>query len=160
MQSTEGTTTHPTSIKKELQHLPTQGSSVNLQQSTWYGPQSTRYGPGRGTYSVGKDSQTISFWRKPSKAIPSHHPAVPRPDTGGPSFKQQRFSNPDAGSRRWHYWHPPRKKRAMPPKWCQRWAESILQRFWNTAWDILTHRNIEKGTQWAWPAPTIAIVLM
>jgi len=76
---------------------------------------------------------------------------------GGTSSK--RFSNQCAGRRLWNYWYPPREKPATLPKWGQWWVEAILQRFWNMAWDTLTHRNIEDGAKWAWPAHTIARIL-
>jgi len=75
---------------------------------------------------------------------------------GGSRFKQG-FRNQCTSSQLRHYWYSPRKKTATPPKWCQRWVEAILRRFWNTAWDILTHRNIEIGVTGAWPAHTIAL---
>jgi len=160
MQSTEGTTTHPISIKKNCntcQHKVAPLISNNLHDMAYNLQDTVLAGAPNQSAKIAKQ---YHFDAIPAKQYLATILQFLDLNTGGPSFKQQRFSNPDAGSWRWHYWHPPRKKRAMPPKWCQRWAKSILQCFWNTTWDILTHQNIEKGTQWAWPAPTIAIVLM
>ena len=75
---------------------------------------------------------------------------------GGSGFK---ISSPCTGSQIWHHWNPPQKA-AMPPTWCQRWVAAILQQFWDTSWDILTHRNVEKSAAWAWPAHITTLVLV
>jgi len=52
-QTTEGTTAHPASTKKQPQHLQTHGAA-NL-------PQSTGYGPRWGAYPISRVSKAIYF---------------------------------------------------------------------------------------------------
>jgi len=40
---------------------------------------------------------------------------------------------------------------AKTRKSCQRWSQAIIQRQWDTAWDLTTHRNIEDVGSWVWP---------
>jgi len=78
---------------------------------------------------------------------------------GGSHFTADGPKPSSTGFIAWFHWWSVRKNSATPLKWCQRWVAAILQRFWDTAWDILAHRNIENGATWAWPAHTTALVL-
>jgi len=78
----------------------------------------------------------------------------------GSNFTADEPQLSSTNSRYWHHRSSFRNKLATPPKWCQRWVTAILQCFWDTAWDTLTHWNVENSATWAWPAHTIDLVLV
>jgi len=82
----------------------------------------------------------------------------PTPTHGGPSTNtpepipfNTRFSH-----RPWHHPRSVRKLTIKSQKSFLHWIASIIQLKWNTAWDLLTHRNVELPYGWVWPAHTFA----
>jgi len=52
----------------------------------------------------------------------------------------------------WHYPWSVKDKPAKSRKSCAHWIAAIIQLLWHTAWDLLTHRNVEISLIWVWPA--------
>jgi len=54
---------------------------------------------------------------------------------------------PQPASTRFNKWHnqcpPPVVKPVKTCKSCYQWLVAIIQRLWNTAWDLLAHRNMD-----------------
>jgi len=57
------------------------------------------------------------------------------------------------GDRHWNYHRPSRQAQPVKSqKSCSRWTTAIIQRLWDTAWDLVTHRNVEILPSRVWPA--------
>jgi len=72
-------------------------------------------------------------------------------NVGGAFFNVKPAKSPSTECRQWHHWQTHQKQSAKYPYRCQRWIAAIIQRFWDMAWDLLAHRNVET-TIGAWPA--------
>jgi len=58
-----------------------------------------------------------------------------------------------AGYQHWKYHRPSdQAQQVKSRKSCSRWTTAIIQCLWNTAWDLLTHRNVEILPSRVWPA--------
>ena len=73
----------------------------------------------------------------------------PRTNTPEPIPFTTRFSH-----RPWHHPRLVRKRTIKSQKSFLHWIASIIQLKWNTAWDLLTHRNVELPDGWVRPAHT------
>jgi len=72
-------------------------------------------------------------------------------NAGGAFFNVKPANSPSTRRSDWHHWQPHQKQLAWYLNWCQCWIATIIQQFWDMAWDILAHWNVE-STIGAWPA--------
>jgi len=66
------------------------------------------------------------------------------PSPGGSTLVALLLKTATTGSKQWNnQCPPPVVKPVKTRKSCYRWIAAIIQRLWNTAWDLLAHHNVE-----------------
>jgi len=78
-------------------------------------------------------------------------------DMGTSPFQAKFTISQSASLENQQYLHPLRKTLVKSQNWCKCWIAAIIQRHWETAWDLDTHQNIKDGATGAWLAHLTAL---
>jgi len=77
-------------------------------------------------------------------------------NTCGPGFDTNHLTPPSAQYHNQYTQQTVMEKPVKSCTSCHHWTMVLIQfLLWNTAWDLLTHQNIETLIVWAWPAHII-----